>query len=91
MQLSKKRANKEIGSSLEAEIEIKTSSKNIKLLEGLDLSEYFITSVAKATETSNDKGENEIIVKRAEGNKCPRCWKIVVNKCLRCEKVLSGN
>jgi|TARA_B100001741_G_scaffold84848_1_gene69040 isoleucyl-tRNA synthetase len=87
--IEQKRANKEIGSSLEAEIEIKTSSKNIKLLEGLDLSEYFITSAAKATETSNDKGENEIIVKRAEGNKCPRCWKIVVNKCLRCEKVLS--
>ena len=57
--IEQKRANKEIGSSLEAEIEIKTSSKNIKLLEGLDLSEYFITSAAKATEKSNDKGENE--------------------------------
>jgi len=27
----------------------------------------------------------KVLVKKAEGNKCPRCWKIVKNKCIRCE------
>ena len=39
-----KRTSKEIGSSLEAEIKIFTNNENFKLLEGIDLAEYFITS-----------------------------------------------
>ena len=45
--IEKKRSNKEIGSSLEANIKIFTDTKNYKLLEGLDLAEYFITSRAE--------------------------------------------
>ena len=44
--IEEKRSNKEIGSSLEAEIKI-TTMKNFELLEGLDLAEYFITSKAE--------------------------------------------
>ena len=25
-------------------------------------------------------------VKKAEGSKCPRCWKILETKCVRCQK-----
>ena len=32
------------------------------------------------------KNELKIEVKKAEGVKCPRCWKILEDKCDRCEK-----
>jgi isoleucyl-tRNA synthetase len=85
--IEEKRTNKEIGSSLEADILINVSEKKFNLLEGLDLEEYFITS--KATKIKDAKDELKIIVKKANGKKCPRCWKILENKCLRCEKVIS--
>ena len=85
--IEEKRTNKEIGSSLEADILINVSEKKFNLLEGLDLEEYFITS--KATKIKDAKDELKIIVKKASGKKCPRCWKILENKCLRCEKVIS--
>ena len=50
--IEEKRSNKEIGSSLEAEIKL-TVMKNFELLEGLDLAEYFITS--KAEKIKSDK------------------------------------
>ena len=31
----------------------------------------------------------KIEVKKANGTKCPRCWKILENKCTRCEEVIS--
>jgi isoleucyl-tRNA synthetase len=82
--IEEKRANKEIGSSLEADILIHINEKKFHLLEGLNLEEYFITS--KATKIKNTKDELKIIVKKANGKKCPRCWKILENKCLRCEE-----
>ena len=45
--IEEKRTNKEIGSSLEAEIKITADSDIYNLLEGLDLAEYFITSKAE--------------------------------------------
>ena len=58
-------------------------------MEGLDLADYFITSQAKKSKNNNKSDETKIIVKKTEGNKCPRCWKILINKCERCEKVKS--
>ena len=87
--IEQKRANKEIGSSLEAELEIITNEKNFKLMEGLDLAEYFITSKAKKSKNKDKNEETKIIVKKTEGNKCPRCWKILSGKCTRCENVKS--
>ncbi len=86
--IEQKRASKEIGSSLEANIEIFVNERDYDLMEGLDLAEYFITS--KAIKIKNkDKNENiKIIVKKNTGKKCQRCWKIVEDKCERCEKVL---
>jgi len=88
--IEEKRASKEIGSSLEAEIKITADKKNYELLAGLDLAEYFITSKAQKIKTAN-KNELNIIVSKTQGDKCPRCWKILENKCLRCEKVIEEN
>ena len=85
--IEEKRTNKEIGSSLEAEISIHASEKEFILLEGLDLEEYFIISKAKKIKDKNN--DLKISVKKANGSKCPRCWKISENKCLRCEEAVS--
>ena len=84
--IEEKRASKEIGSSLEADILIYANEKEFNLLEDLDLEEYFITSKAKKIKDKNEK--LKIVVKKASGNKCPRCWKILENKCSRCEKAM---
>ena len=77
--IEEKRANKVIGSSLEAEIKINCKKEKFNLLDNLDLAEYFITS--KAEKVLSDK-EN-IEVKKADGKKCERCWKILKKKCGR--------
>ena len=60
------------------------------MLEGLDLAEYFITSKAKKVK-SNDQEKLKIEVTKIKGTKCPRCWKILDNKCTRCEKAALEN
>ena len=84
--IEEKRANKEIGSSLESEIKITANSKIFDLLEGLDLAEYFITSKAEKIKLEG-KNKLKIEVKKANGKKCPRCWKILENECDRCKEV----
>ncbi len=76
-----KRATKEIGSSLEANLIINLNDKMLKIVEGTDFSELCITSDAKI-EIGKTK---EIVVEtfKAEGNKCPICWKINKNRCER--------
>ena len=88
--IEEKRSNKEIGSSLEAELKITTDEKYFDALEKLDLAEYFITSKAEKIK-SNKKDEFKIEVRKATGTKCPRCWKILEKKCTRCEEVISKN
>ena len=86
--IEEKRAIKEIGSSLEADLKILADRKSFDLLEGLNLAEYFITS--KAEKIKSDKKEGmKIEVKKAKGTKCSRCWKIIDTKCSRCEKVVN--
>ena len=76
-----KRAAKEIGSSLEANLIINLNEKMIKITKGVDFSELCITSDAKIEKSKSD----EIVVKtiKAEGQKCPVCWKISKNQCER--------
>ena len=85
--IEEKRSNKEIGSSLEAEITITTNSINSELFKNLDLAEYFITSKANQID-SEDQKELKISVRKTTGNKCPRCWKVLEKKCIRCEKAI---
>ena len=89
--IEEKRSTKEIGSSLEADIELSVNSRQYELLEGLDLAEYFITSNATKIKNMSEDQQTKIIVKKSEGNKCPRCWKILENKCIRCEEVINNN
>ena len=79
--IEEKRISKEIGSSLEAEIKIKANKEKLKLLDNIELAEYFIVSKAEK-EFSNDN-ELKIKVNKANGKKCERCWKILENKCGR--------
>ena len=61
----------------------------------MDLSEFCITSKANAKILNGQKNlklfklENiqgiEVLVKKAVGNKCPRCWKIIEKSCDRCK------
>ena len=84
--IESRRASKEIGSSLEAEVKLNIDKKNFQLLENLDLAEYLITSKAEKFLSKDDKMKIE--VNKAKGNKCPRCWKILENKCIRCSDFL---
>jgi len=84
--IEEKRSSKEIGSSLEADILIHANEKDFNLLENLDLEEYFITSKVEKIKDANNK--LRIVVKKASGTKCPRCWKILETKCSRCENAL---
>ena len=90
-----KRSNKDIGSSLEADVEIYLKEDYLKIVKDFDLPENFITSkaVAKKFVKNNnlfklDEIENiNVLVKKAEGEKCPRCWKIFPGPCARCEAI----
>ncbi|MDC3104394.1 isoleucine--tRNA ligase [Candidatus Pelagibacter bacterium] len=87
--IEEKRSNKEIGSSLEAELKITIDEQNFALLDGLDLAEYFITS--KANKIKGKDKDFKIEVAKTNGTKCPRCWKILDNKCERCEAVIKSS
>ena len=86
-----KRSSKDIGSSLETDIEIYLGEEYLKLVEDINLSEYFISSNAKAKPMiDNDKlfkleniANVSVIVKKAKGEKCSRCWKILPKPCER--------
>ena len=84
------RTNKEVGSSLEVELEIFINKKEFDMLNGLDLAEYFITSKAKKTQNINNDDQMKIVVKKSTGTKCQRCWKILDGECSRCNQILKG-
>ncbi len=83
--IEEKRTNKEIGSSLEAELKLILKKEKFDLLNDMDLAEYFIVSKAEKEVSSGDK--MKIQVNKAKGIKCERCWKIVENKCERCSNL----
>ena len=72
--IEEKRASKEIGSSLEADLKIQLDQKLKNTIDGIDFSEICITSNAEVF----FKEDSEIIVEtfKAKGNKCSICWKI---------------
>ena len=76
-----KRATKEIGSSLEANLKISLNEKLFNLTKNIDFSELCITSDATVEKTKS--GEISAVTMKAEGNKCPVCWKINKGKCER--------
>ena len=86
-----KRSSKDIGSSLEADIEVYLGEEYLKLVKDINLSEYFITSSVKAKPMIkngeyfklNEVANVGVLVKRAKGKKCSRCWKILETTCER--------
>ena len=79
--IEEKRANKIIGSSLEASLTVKLNKERMKLVKNIDLAELCITSSVNLKETEED----QIIVetKKADGKKCPVCWKVSEKPCER--------
>jgi isoleucyl-tRNA synthetase len=76
-----KRASKEIGSSLEANLIINLNDKLSKISENIDFAELCITSGVEILK--NESEEIKVITEKAQGNKCPICWKINKNECER--------
>ena len=81
LSIEEKRGSKLIGSSLEANLKIKLSKKNFDLAKNIDFSELCITSSASVEESKSK--EFEITTLKAEGSKCPVCWKISPHQCER--------
>ena len=79
--IEEKRASKEIGSSLEADLKIQLSQKLKNLTENTDFSELCITS--KAEVSYKEDVDITAITAKAKGSKCSICWKIKEKACDR--------
>ena len=79
--IEEKRASKEIGSSLEAELEINLDNKWLEIIKEIDFAELCITS--KVNITFKEKEKMSVKTFKAKGSKCPVCWKISEQACVR--------
>ncbi|MDA9667336.1 isoleucine--tRNA ligase [Candidatus Pelagibacter sp.] len=79
--IEEKRASKEIGSSLEASLKINLDKKLNDISANVDFSELCITSSADVSYLENS--ETKVQTMKAEGSKCPICWKLSVDPCPR--------
>jgi len=79
--IEEKRASKEIGSSLEADLNIQLNEKYKEIVEDMDLSELCI--VSKAVVNFDNQSDILVVTKKASGNKCSVCWKIREDPCER--------
>jgi len=79
--IEEKRASKEIGSSLEAELKIELIEKDFKLFKDIDFAELCITSSSKVKKSITK--ETSVLALKAKGSKCPVCWKISLEPCVR--------
>ena len=79
MSIEEKRANKEIGSSLEASLEIKINKQLFNLSQNTDFAELCITSNAEILEHNEESVK--VTTTKAKGDKCPVCWKISEKIC----------
>ena len=78
------RADKKIGSSLQADTVIHADFNHQEAFDGLDLAEVFITSAASFGEGDQEPGfflddvpGVHVVWNLAEGEKCGRCWKVL--------------
>lgn len=85
--LEKARAQKIIGSSLQAHVEFTVPKEKKTFLGNYDWAEITIASEVSLTE-----GELNVKVSPSTHSKCPRCWKYLAEveekgSCVRCERV----
>ena len=81
--IEEKRSEKIIGSSLEAEVDLELNDELYNKFKGFNFEELFITSKVNLKNNTSIKEEIVTIAKKANGNKCPVCWKIREAKCER--------
>ena len=81
LSIEEKRAEKIIGSSLEASIKISLNKERLKNFSDIDFAELCITSNAELKPSKDDEISAEAF--KAEGTKCPVCWKISAQPCSR--------
>ena len=79
--IEEKRGSKEIGSSLEANLIINLNKNLYEIVNNIDFAELCITS--SVTVEQSDKEDIMVRANKAQGNKCPVCWKINKEKCKR--------
>ena len=77
------RADKIIGSSLEAKIDIKLNEEFYQNVQDIDFSEICITSSANLIKDVKLSENIQINTTKAQGKKCPICWKITESNCQR--------
>lgn len=82
--LELERAEKRIGSSLQAHVDVYVNATDADHLKGVDVSELSITSTATLHTDSipegafkSETGDVGVIVTLASGQKCERCWKVL--------------
>jgi isoleucyl-tRNA synthetase len=77
--LEKARADKIIGSSLEAKLILKANDEDYALLSNVDLNElkdlFIVSGVVLQKKESSETDITETEVEKADGDKCARCWK----------------
>jgi len=74
--LEEKRQSKEIGNSLEAKIVLQAGEDDFRFLESYKDRLRFIFIVSEVALVRGDQpaGEPAVIVEKADGQKCERCW-----------------
>jgi isoleucyl-tRNA synthetase len=100
--LEAERQAKTIGNSLGARVLLRARGADAALLDRYrdDLAMLLIVSQLDLETATGEGPAVEIVVSRADGDKCPRCWRIVRSVssalgteglCDRCTDALSGN
>ncbi len=94
------RSEKMIGKSLEATVEISLSKEKFDAISNADFDLKTIFIVSNCEYTTNDltnvtfdNGDVKVLVTKAAGETCPRCWQVVEKLessevCSRCSKVI---
>jgi isoleucyl-tRNA synthetase len=77
--LEAKRQDKTIGTSLGASVVVRAGGETAQLLASMrdELAMLFIVSNATLDASGPADGPIEVTVEKAQGDKCPRCWRIV--------------
>lgn len=81
--IESQRADKIIGSSLEANIQIKLKNELFNIAKNQDFSEICITSSALIMKDDQIESDIKVFTEKAAGKKCPVCWKISKSDCTR--------
>ncbi len=91
------RKNKDVGSSLEVNAEVQAYAGLESVFANIDLAEVCIVSGAKIAFLDDEKakGLTTYVIKKAKGDKCERCWKVLPevteesgHLCNRCSDVV---